>query len=1046
MKFKNVDKFSPVVFYKDLPWQEDYFHLKPEEVTKEFKLHGLYDIDVQWWEKQNERCLNGYQVEDTIDYGGDVYRDEKEAFWNDSMTVNRYVKEIDYVIPPNSCYIPMYDLLIKNKTVRISGRHYFYLNFGKIYALDNSKEKKIVSAEYEDMKGLNSPMFTDVDWGFFVRISNMFRFRKDTSEMKTRQLGYSRKSGIGLMGFNFTFLPHSQTIVAGGMSDDADNTFSICRDFLETLNNTQFYKEKKRGGDRDDFVKALRFGSEVRSISCKDNTQALSRFSPFLTVFEECFGKGTKVLMSNGSFKKIENIKVGDIVKTNSGKNIEVAITQKGFDNLYLIEQSKGENYVVNSKHRLYLELKTNIRDYVKEDGIKKITVSEVEKLIKSKRKSLFGKKCSGVNYPKKLVKIDPYILGLWLGDGASKSFTLTTQDDILETVFIDFARSKMLNHKTTYYKNSKNRKVSISDGNAYCKKLLEKMNLYGNKHIPKDYFINSIDTRLQLLAGIIDTDGYLIKSPSYSFAYEVSQKDCKFVYDIIELCRSTGFYVTVREVFIKGKKYFKLRITGDIKKIPVRLERKKAPDDYTHTNNTTDSQIKIKDIGVGEYFGITLKTENDEDRVLIINDYTLSMNCGKWKKGLIKKVSEFNRAAQKAQGKKTGFNVFIGTGGDMDAGAADMETIHYNPDSYTVMSYENIWEKDDSCITKKSGHFTPGWQFKIMDDNGNSLKEASLKFLDDELKLKKEVAERYIFKTQFAVYAADAFMIASGGFFGEDIVLRCNARKAHIITHGLDDKKKVGRMEWKDPKHPLKGVNFFNDEKGSITIFEEPEIDNNGKVYENLYKSGIDSYDQNEAKTSESKGDIRIYKTFLNANKTYNKFVAKCTDRPTEAEGGKDVWYENTAKLNIYYNIQGASLLEWSKILIAEWYKNNGFEFLLKERPGLTISTWIKKTDATNRYGIDTTTKLHWLTKYRKWLEIPENIEGMDDIEQLTAVAKFKLDPKYNCDTTIACSLAIVCAEDDIEMEVRSSSDQQNNEKLRKFKRVGDKLIQLFD
>jgi hypothetical protein len=706
MKFKNVDKLSPIVFYEDLPWQEDYFHLKPEEVTKEFKLHGLYDIDVQWWEKQNERCLNGFQVEDTIDYGGDVYRDEKEAFWNDSMAVNRYVKEIDYVIPPNCCYIPMYDLLIKNKTVRISGRHYFYLNFGKIYALDNSKEKKVVSTEYEDMKGLNSPMFTDVDWGFFVRIANMFKFRKDDSEMKTRQLGYSRKSGIGLMGFNFSFLPHSQTIVAGGMSDDADNTFSICRDFLETLNNTQFYKEKKRGGDRDDFVKALRFGSDVRSISCKDNTQALSRFTPFLTIFEE----------------------------------------------------------------------------------------------------------------------------------------------------------------------------------------------------------------------------------------------------------------------------------------------------------------------------------------------------GGKWKKGLIKKVSEFNKAAQKAQGKKTGFNVFIATGGDMDAGAADMETIHYNPDSYTVMSYDNIWEKDDSCITKRSGHFTPGWQFKMMDENGNSLKEPSLKFLEEELKLKKEIAERYIFKTQFAVYAADAFMIASGGFFGEEIVLRCNARKAYIITHGLDDKKKVGRLEWKDPKHPLKGVDFFNDEKGSITIFEEPEVDNNNKVYENLYKAGTDSYDQDEAKTSVSKGDIRIYKTFLNANKTYNKFVAKCTDRPAEAQGGKNIWYENTAKLCVYYGIQSANLIEWSKILIVEWYINNNFDSLLKERPGLSIATWIKKSDSTNRYGIDTSTKLHWLTKYRKWLEIPENIEGIDDVEQLTSIAKFKLDPKYNCDTTIACSLAIVCAEDDLEMEVRSSGDTKPDDKLRKYKRVGDKIIEVFE
>lgn len=706
MKFLNSDRFAPVVNYEDQPWIDDYFHLNPEEITKDFLLKGLYDIDEEWWHKQDQRCRNGYTVENCIDYGGDVYVDEIDAFWNDSLVNDRYVKSIDYIIPPNSCYIPMYDLLILNRTLTISGRHYFYLNFGKIYALDNSKNKKDITSEYEDIKGLNAPIFTDVDWGFFTRINNMFRFKKDTSEAKTRQLGYSQKSGIGLLAYNFTFIPHSVSIVAGGMSDDADNTFAICREFTENIKNTQFYKAKKRGGDRDGFIQGLNSGSKVYSISCKDNTQALSRLTPFMTILEE----------------------------------------------------------------------------------------------------------------------------------------------------------------------------------------------------------------------------------------------------------------------------------------------------------------------------------------------------EGKWRKGLVSDVVQFNKAAQKAQGKKTGFNVHIGTGGDMELGAADLEDMHYHPVENGLLSYRNKWERDDTCIEGLSGHFTPGWQFKIIDKDGNSLKAPSVKFLEDELALipTRETKKRYIYTTQHALYAADAFMISSGGFFGENIVRMVNERKAYIVTHVSEQVEKVGRLEWKDPKHPLMGCRFENDENGSIHIFEEPEIDSNGIPFINLYKAGTDSYDQDESQTSLSKGDIRILKGFLNANTSYHKFVAKCTDRPATAQGGKDIWYENTAKLCVYYNAN--NLVEFSKILIIEWYITHNFESLLKERPGLAIASFINKSKSVNRYGIDTSTKLHWLTKYRKFLEIPENIESMDDVEQLTSIAKFRLDPKYNCDTTIASSLAIVCLEDDIEMEVRDSGNTKPEDKLRKFKRVGDKLIEVFE
>lgn len=73
-------------------------------------------------------------------------------------------------------------------------------------------------------------------------------------------------------------------------------------------------------------------------------------------IFEECFGEGTKVIMSDYSRKNIEDIKVGEFVMGIDGSPQEVINTCSGYDNLYEISQLKGENYIVNSKHKLYFE------------------------------------------------------------------------------------------------------------------------------------------------------------------------------------------------------------------------------------------------------------------------------------------------------------------------------------------------------------------------------------------------------------------------------------------------------------------------------------------------------------------------------------------------------------------------------------------------------------------------------------------------------------------------------------------------------------------
>jgi intein/homing endonuclease len=66
----------------------------------------------------------------------------------------------------------------------------------------------------------------------------------------------------------------------------------------------------------------------------------------------------------------------------------------------------------------------------------------------------------------------------------------------------------------------------------------LRNLDLLQNKHIPLIYKCNSRENRLKLLAGLIDSDGHLIKNGGFEF----TQKNERLMDDVIYLARSLGF------------------------------------------------------------------------------------------------------------------------------------------------------------------------------------------------------------------------------------------------------------------------------------------------------------------------------------------------------------------------------------------------------------------------------------------------------------------------------------------------------------------------
>lgn len=143
----------------------------------------------------------------------------------------------------------------------------------------------------------------------------------------------------------------------------------------------------------------------------------------------KCFGKGTPILMSDGSIKPVELIQPGDEVMGPDSSPRKVVETHSGEDNLYRVVPKKGDSYIVNSQHMLSLKKKKfHKKGYCL--GEETCNLSVTDYLAKSNK---FRHHAKGwrteIEFNEKPLPIDPYIFGLWLGDGVSSSARWVTQD-----------------------------------------------------------------------------------------------------------------------------------------------------------------------------------------------------------------------------------------------------------------------------------------------------------------------------------------------------------------------------------------------------------------------------------------------------------------------------------------------------------------------------------------------------------------------------------------------------------------------------------------
>jgi DNA gyrase/topoisomerase IV subunit B len=291
------------------------------------------------------------------------------------------------------------------------------------------------------------------------------------------------------------------------------------------------------------------------------------------------------------------------------------------------------------------------------------------------------------INWTKKNVPIDPYIFGAWLGDGDQHGRGFTSCDEEIIKRFVIWANTIdaeishhhnsnhdgyhytikrkgsgtlpavgsinhscatcigcqtsniKLKHNTCdwhYTPDIKNNDISNVDKhlNPFVQ-LLKKNNLLMNKHIPVEYMINDKETRLQLLAGFIDTDGTIKSNDTQTTFIEIAQS-YRLHKNLIEsldfIAKSLGYATSIyysndNKITKKGesRQMMTLRIMGEnINEIPTLVKRKQIKFSEERESKTIHyTKFNVTSLGQGEFYGWMI----DKNERFLLGNFIVTHN-----------------------------------------------------------------------------------------------------------------------------------------------------------------------------------------------------------------------------------------------------------------------------------------------------------------------------------------------------------------------------------------------------------------------------------
>ena len=524
-----------------------------------------------------------------------------------------------------------------------------------------------------------------------------------------------------------------------------------------------------------------------------------------------CHRRGQKVLMFDGTLLPVEQVAVGDQLMGPDSMPRTVLTLHRGTDSMVELTPTKGKPWVVNKGHILTLvrtsrswgahpatkTSKGRPKRYLKVAETVDVPVSDYLNWSKTQKAihKMFRTSVDFKSNREDLI-LDPYFLGLLLGDGCIRNRVCVTNTDVevVREVYAQATQHGLVVSIEDEGTTSASYHLSSGPGGLPGRNIvslsLRALDLFnrdsGTKFIPYCYKTASYKDRLAILAGIMDTDGSLSRN-----CFDYSSKSEMLADDVAFVARSVGLaaYVTpCRKCDQNGTwgDYFRVSISGDTDKIPTRIQYKR-PTPRKQIKNVLHTGFKTRELPFEEYFGFSL----DGDHRYLLDDFTVTHNCGKTEIArsiakLLKVPLHIGDATRLTQAGYVGDDVESLLQGLLQAAGGDVERAQWG-----IIFIDEI-----DKIARKSGSRGAGYR----DVTGEGVQQALLKMLEgSKVPVSKGMGTRMISGAGQPVDIVDTtniLFICAGSFAGIEEVLHGRINQHAKLGFGAPDRKTLDKSQ----------------------------------------------------------------------------------------------------------------------------------------------------------------------------------------------------------------------------------------------------------
>ena len=253
-------------------------------------------------------------------------------------------------------------------------------------------------------------------------------------------------------------------------------------------------------------------------------------------------------------WKKVKDLKIGDTLFDEKGGQCQVTYLTEVFKDheCYKLTFDDKSEIIADSGHRwkTFCFWSNQGKGGGRKATFKREGIKTTKEIFETLHYQCAGRivnnhyiECAeAIDTPLVELPIDPYVLGVWLGDGHNDRGSFVCHPSDLEIADIIKAKGYSITQMKA--------RESLFNGTITgIRTELRKLGVLRNKHIPLIYIRSSANQRLELLQGLMDTDGTCTKTGECRF----SNCNYRIAKGVHELACSLGLKAHIRKVYLSN-------------------------------------------------------------------------------------------------------------------------------------------------------------------------------------------------------------------------------------------------------------------------------------------------------------------------------------------------------------------------------------------------------------------------------------------------------------------------------------------------------------